>query len=62
MARGLAGWLKDFKVFAETMQTVRYYGAEDSRPLFGTANQPGPLYATVRRSTFGRASAESPLR
>jgi NitT/TauT family transport system substrate-binding protein len=59
MARGLGGWLKDFKVFAETMQTVRYYGAEDSRTMFGTAKQPGPLYATVKQaSTSGRASAE----
>jgi NitT/TauT family transport system substrate-binding protein len=50
MARGLGGWFKDLKVFAETMQTVRYYGAEDSRAMFGTANQPGPLYATVKEA------------
>jgi NitT/TauT family transport system substrate-binding protein len=50
MAGGLGGWLKDLKVFAETMQTVRYYGAEDSRVLFGTAKQPGPLYATVKEA------------
>jgi NitT/TauT family transport system substrate-binding protein len=61
MARGLGGWLKDLTVFAETMQTVRYYGAEDSRMLFGTANQPGPLYATLKEAidiwtSLGRVS------
>jgi NitT/TauT family transport system substrate-binding protein len=50
MARGLGGWLKDLKVFAETMQTVRYYGTEDSQMTFATENRPGPLYATVREA------------
>ncbi len=61
MAQGLGGWLKDLKVFTETMQTVRYYGAEDSRTMFGTANRPGPLYATVKEAidiwtSLGRVS------
>ena len=47
MARGLGGPFKDPAVFAETMQTVRLYGAEDARTMFGTAQQPGPIYATL---------------
>jgi NitT/TauT family transport system substrate-binding protein len=63
MARDLGGWFKDFKVFEETIKTVRYYGAEDSRALFGTASQPGPLYATVKEAidiwtSIGRVSTK----
>lgn len=50
MARGLGGPFKDPAVFAETMQTVRLYGAEDSRSMFGTAQQPGPIYATLKEA------------
>lgn len=63
MARDLGGWFKDFKVFEETIKTVRYYGAEDSRAVFGTASQPGPLYVTVKEAidiwtSLGRVSTK----
>jgi hypothetical protein len=32
------------------MQTVRLYGAKDSRNIFGTAQQPGPIYATLKEA------------
>jgi NitT/TauT family transport system substrate-binding protein len=61
MARGLGGPFKDLALFAETMQTVRLYGAEDARAMFGTAQQPGPIYATLTEAidiwtSLGRAS------
>ncbi len=60
MARGLGGWLKDLKVFAETMQTVRYYGAEDSRAIFERrADQGHSMQRCRKRSTFGQASGAS---
>jgi NitT/TauT family transport system substrate-binding protein len=50
MARNFGGWLKNLTAIAEAMQTVRYYGAEDSRVVFGTAAQPGPIYATLKEA------------
>jgi len=50
MARGFGGWLKNVTAIDEAMQTVRYYGAEDSRAVFGTAAQPGPIYATLKEA------------
>jgi len=63
MARNLRGSMKDPAVFADTMQTVRLYGAEDSRNMFGTAQQPGPIYATVKEaieiwSSLGRVTVK----
>jgi len=50
MARNFGGWLKNLSAIAEAIQTVRYYGTEDSRVMFGTAAQPGPIYATLQEA------------
>jgi NitT/TauT family transport system substrate-binding protein len=48
MAKGVGGWLKDPKVFAETLTGIKFYGAEDNKAFYGTASKPGPLTATVQ--------------
>jgi NitT/TauT family transport system substrate-binding protein len=48
MAKGVGGWLKDPKVFAETLTGIKFYGAEDNKKFFGTAAKPGPLTQTVQ--------------
>ena len=50
MAKGIGGWLKDPKVFAETLQGTRFYGEKDNQAFFGTKNEPGPLSATVKEA------------
>lgn len=46
MARHVGGWLEDPAVFAETLEGVRFTGAERNRELFGTPDDPGPIYKT----------------
>jgi NitT/TauT family transport system substrate-binding protein len=46
MARGVGGWLDDPAVFAETLEGVRFTGAERNRELFGTPEAPGQIYQT----------------
>jgi NitT/TauT family transport system substrate-binding protein len=48
MAKGVGGWLKDPKVFAETLGGVKFYGGEDNKAFFGTRANPGPLYQTIK--------------
>ena len=48
MAKGVGGWLKDPKVFAETLTGIKFYGEEDNKVFFGTKAKPGPLKATVQ--------------
>jgi NitT/TauT family transport system substrate-binding protein len=48
MAKGVGGWLKDPKVFAETLTGIKFYGAEDNKVFYGTPAKPGPLTATVQ--------------
>ena len=48
MAKGVGGWLKDPKVFAETLTGIKFYGAEDNKKFFGTKANPGPLSQTVK--------------
>src|SRR5438034_292460 len=48
MAKGVGGWLKDPKVFAETLTGIKFYGAEDNKNFFGTKANPGPLSRTVQ--------------
>jgi NitT/TauT family transport system substrate-binding protein len=50
MATAMGDWLKDPKVFAETLEGVRYYGAGDNKAFFGTKAKPGPLYQTVKEA------------
>ena len=50
MAKGVGGWLKDPKVFAEVLTGIKYYDAQMTRDFFGTAAKPGPMYKTVKQS------------
>ena len=50
MAKAMGDWLKDPKVFAETLEGVRYYGASDNKTFFGSKAKPGPLYQTVKEA------------
>ena len=50
MARDMGDWLKDPKTFAETLDGVRYYGANDNKAFFGTKEKPGPLYESVKEA------------
>jgi NitT/TauT family transport system substrate-binding protein len=50
MAKAMGDWLKDPKVFAETLDGVRYYGAADNKVFFGTKAKPGPLYESVKEA------------
>jgi NitT/TauT family transport system substrate-binding protein len=50
MAKAMGDWLKDPKVFAETLEGVRYYGAADNKTFFGTKDKPGALYQTVKEA------------
>ena len=49
-AKAMGDWLKDPKVFAETLEGVRYYGASDNKAFFGTKDKPGALYQTVKEA------------
>jgi NitT/TauT family transport system substrate-binding protein len=50
MAKGVGGWLKDPKVFGETLTGIKFYGAEDNKTFFGTKEKPGPLKNTVQEA------------
>lgn len=50
MAKGVGGWLKDPKVFADVLTGIKYYDAQMSRDFFGTPAKPGPLYKTISQS------------
>ncbi len=50
MAKGVGGWLKDPKVFGETLSGIKFYGAEDNKTFFGTKEKPGPLKNTVQEA------------
>jgi len=50
MAKGVGGWLKDPKVFAETLEGVKFYGGDDNKAFFGTKAKPGPLLQTVKEA------------
>jgi NitT/TauT family transport system substrate-binding protein len=51
MARNMGDWLEDPAVFAETLRGVALYDLEDNRAYFGTPDQPGPIYETMRYAT-----------
>lgn len=59
MAKGLGDWLKDPKVFAETLSGVKFYNREGNVKFVGTAQKPGDMYKVVQNAIdiwagFGR--------
>ena len=50
MARGVGGWLKDPKVFAEALTGVKFYNRAGNVKFFGTAAKPGDLTKVVQNS------------
>ena len=63
MSKGLGDWLKDPKVFAETLGGVKFYNKEGNARFFGTAQKPGDLYKVVQNALdiwggFGRLQAK----
>ncbi|MDR7519199.1 MAG: ABC transporter substrate-binding protein [Armatimonadota bacterium] len=48
MAEAVGGWLKDPKVFAETLTGIRYYDAAALKEFFGTKAAPGAGYKTAQ--------------
>lgn len=62
MAKALGDWLKDPKVFAETLTGVKFYNREGNVRFFGTPDRPGEIYKVVQNaidiwSSFGRLQA-----
>jgi NitT/TauT family transport system substrate-binding protein len=63
MAKGLGDWLKDPKVFAETLGGVKFYNKEGNVKFFGTAQKPGDIYKVAQNaldvwSGFGKLQAK----
>ncbi|HEY8371006.1 MAG TPA: ABC transporter substrate-binding protein [Thermodesulfobacteriota bacterium] len=50
MSAALGSWLKDPKVFAETLTGIRYYTLADNQRFFGTPERPGAILDTARNS------------
>ncbi|MDQ7844726.1 MAG: ABC transporter substrate-binding protein [Armatimonadota bacterium] len=48
MAGSVGGWLKDVKVFAETLAGIRYYDFQANKEFFGTPQRPGTAYKTAQ--------------
>jgi NitT/TauT family transport system substrate-binding protein len=48
MAAAVGGWLKDPKVFGETLTGIRYYDAAALKEFFGTKAAPGPGVKTTQ--------------
>lgn len=48
MAEAVGGWLKDPKVFAETLTGIRYYDLAANQAFFGTKDRPGTGYKTAQ--------------
>jgi NitT/TauT family transport system substrate-binding protein len=63
MAKGLGDWLKDPKVFAETLSGVKFYDRAGNVKFFGTAQKPGGLSTVVQNAIdiwggFGKLQAK----
>ena len=63
MAKGLGDWLKDPKVFAETLGGVKFYNKEGNVKFFGTPQKPGDIYKVVQNAvdiwgSFGKLQAK----
>jgi NitT/TauT family transport system substrate-binding protein len=50
MAKDMGNWLKDPKTFAQMLDGVRYFGANENKAFFGTKDKPGPLYDSVKEA------------
>lgn len=67
MAKAVGGWLKDPKVFEETLTGIKYYNHEANKKFFGMPAQPGPIYQTVQNSLdiwagFGKLQVKVPAK
>lgn len=67
MARAVGGWLKDPKVFEETLTGIKYYNHEANRTFFGSPDRPGAIYQTVQNSLdiwagFGKLQVKVPAK
>ncbi len=63
MAKGLGDWLKDPKVFAETLSGVKFYNHDSNVKFFGSPQKPGDLYKVVQNAidiwgSFGKLQAK----
>jgi NitT/TauT family transport system substrate-binding protein len=63
MSKGLGDWLKDPKVFAETLDGVKFYNRDGNVKFFGTAQKPGDINKVVQNaldiwSSFGKLQAK----
>jgi NitT/TauT family transport system substrate-binding protein len=50
MAEAVGGWLKDPKVFGETLTGIKYYDFETNKTYFGTKAAPGGVTKTAQFS------------
>jgi NitT/TauT family transport system substrate-binding protein len=50
MAKAVGDWLKDPKVFAETLSGVRFYNQAGNVRFFGTSEKPGDMYKVVQNA------------
>jgi NitT/TauT family transport system substrate-binding protein len=67
MAKAVGGWLKDLKVFEETLRGIKFYNREANVKFFGTPAKPGPVYQTVQNaldiwSGFGKLQVKVPAK
>ena len=63
MAKGLGDWLKDPKVFAETLSGVKFYNKAANVKFFGTPQKPGDLAKVAQNAidiwgSFGKLQAK----
>jgi len=63
MSKGLGDWLKDPKVFAETLDGVKFYNRDGNLKFFGTAAKPGDINKVVQNAldiwaSFGKLQAK----
>jgi NitT/TauT family transport system substrate-binding protein len=63
MSKGLGDWLKDPKVFAETLEGVKFYDHDGNVKFFGSAQKPGTIYKVVQNALdvwggFGKLQAK----
>jgi NitT/TauT family transport system substrate-binding protein len=63
MSKGLGDWLKDPKVFAETLSGVKFYNKDGNKKFFGTAEKPGDISKVVNNAIeiwqgFGKLQAK----
>jgi NitT/TauT family transport system substrate-binding protein len=63
MSKGLGDWLKDPKVFAETLDGVKFYNHDGNVKFFGTAAKPGNIVKVIQNAidiwgSFGKLQAK----